>query len=339
MRKFKKIIDAFSYCLGDAVIGVYGKDIVDGKTIEVNADHRGFAASVIKVPVMFETFSQIYEGKLDPVAMLPMKKEHEYDYFGIDSIGQYEYATVDNNLNSLNLNSLKRGNGRGRYNNLKCPSIIYKCQFNYDEYYEDYMSYGSYASSKYDVGKKYPLFDLLEDMVVNSGNEATNMISDAVGLNNLNKRMKKLGLKNTKMSHLIQGKWFYEKGNNDTSAKDMGILLENIYSDNFLNESCREYMQALLNHFGKGFSGSITEKLPKGVIASGKIGVIDKHDHEVAIINNRYIICIMIYDYKTLYEPSKNFLKTNSSQATSYLAEKVFNFLNEGKNELSRHIR
>ena len=173
-------------------------------------------------------------------------------------------------------------------------------------------------------------------MIVLSGNESTNMIVDRLGLNNINRRMLRLGLKNTRMSHLILGKWDYKEGSNDTTAADMGRLLDIIYSGDFLNRACRIYMRSLLNHFGSGYGSSISHKLPNEVISSGKIGIIDGHHHDVAVINDRYIICVMIYNYEEYSE--KNFLNTNTGDVISFIAKHVYNDLNEEKHELSKYI-
>ena len=83
---------------------------------------------------------------------------------------------------------------------------------------------------------KVKLEDLYTLMIILSDNYATNMLIDKLGIDNINKTIKNIGLRNT----VLNRKMFDDKKaslglENYISAEDISILLEKMYHKNLIN--------------------------------------------------------------------------------------------------------
>ncbi|MFQ3675609.1 MAG: serine hydrolase, partial [Endomicrobiia bacterium] len=78
---------------------------------------------------------------------------------------------------------------------------------------------------------KFKLKDLVEVMITESDNIATNIITEKIGLVTLNNIFKEtFGLKDTDMNRYIMNLKLRDRGvENYTTAKEIGLMLENIY--------------------------------------------------------------------------------------------------------------
>lgn len=81
-------------------------------------------------------------------------------------------------------------------------------------------------------------FNLAVLMIQQSDNTATNILIEKLGIENINKTIQELGLKNTKLQRLMMDFEAREKGiENLSSPLDKLLLLEKIYFNKILNDS------------------------------------------------------------------------------------------------------
>lgn len=150
-------------------------------------------------------------------------------------------------------------------------------------------------------GKEIAIPFLINKMIYDSDNEATNMLADRIGIQTINHYMWSWGMNNTMLGHLLCPKVprytssFNPDGSNITTPNDMTQILKHIYDnkDNTLSENTKELSKIIIdNTYRRQIS------LP-GHYAKGKNGLITDDEtgsdiHEVGIIDDRYIISIMI---------------------------------------------
>ena len=94
---------------------------------------------------------------------------------------------------------------------------------------------------------KVILEDLYVLMIILSDNYAINMLIDKLGIDNINKTIKEIGLKNT----IINRKMSYEEKatlglENYISSEDIACLLEKIYNKELIDEKSSEEMISIL---------------------------------------------------------------------------------------------
>lgn len=142
---------------------------------------------------------------------------------------------------------------------------------------------------------KVKLEDLYTLMIILSDNYATNMLIDKLGIDNINKTIKNIGLRNT----VLNRKMFDDKKaslglENYISAEDISILLEKMYHKNLINEKSSEEMISILKN--QRLNGKIPFFLqnikPKIEIAH-KTGEDTNISHDVGIVFSKepFILC------------------------------------------------
>ena len=111
---------------------------------------------------------------------------------------------------------------------------------------EYYRSEGSGSLQYKATDSKYTIDKLAEIMITESDNSATNMLMSQIGgVNNVNQSIRDWGLKNTEVKT-----WLPDlKGNNHTTAREMGQMLYNIDSnEKFLSEFSRKKIFDYMGH-------------------------------------------------------------------------------------------
>lgn len=230
----------FQENMGGAIVSVAFHDLKKRMPdFYINARKLGWAASIIKVPVMIETVRAVDNGRL----------------------------SLDEEL------------------------IVDHC---YTLEVTDHVRY-------LPMGTGITVRELLHHMIVSSDNEATNMLAEKCGLENINQTMQKLGANRTMLAHLLAPKvprlytsWNPE-GSNLTTARDMTQLLTGIYTDTSASaESCAQ-MREILERQGGVILG---QYLPHETIIGGKVGMISDPAtgddvHDVGVINGDYVLSIM----------------------------------------------
>ncbi|MGG7143414.1 serine hydrolase [Clostridium nigeriense] len=85
--------------------------------------------------------------------------------------------------------------------------------------------------------REYTVFELLVAMLIQSDNTAANKIIDIVGMDNINRDIKAMGLKNTVLNRkTTDERKSKDEVENMTSAYDLAQVWKNLYNGTFLNE-------------------------------------------------------------------------------------------------------
>lgn len=226
----------------DAKVKISIYDIKTGVNASVNGGNKGWAASIIKVPILVEVAKQICDGRI---------------------------------------------------------AVDEKLEVNHNFVLEEFDPVSMMAH-----GTKIGVVELMQYMVVNSDNTATNMLADRAGIENINQTMWDLGMKRSMLGHLLcprvprYTRWFNRDGSNITRPDDMTKLFRHIYDPKFsqLSKQVRELSDAILSLTHPIYLN--TGKFAKAKVKA-KIGVIrdpiDGADiHEVGIIDNHLIVSIML---------------------------------------------
>jgi hypothetical protein len=141
-------------------------------------------------------------------------------------------------------------------------------------------------------------------MIVASDNEATNVLADRLGIQNINEHMWELGLSRTMLGHLLcfnvprYKSRFNPDGSNITCTDDMALLLRHIYDRSFSGltpsqgEICREVLSGTsAGYFDAGKFRGREIRTKRGYITDPRAG---SDLHEIGIIDESIIICIML---------------------------------------------
>ena len=133
------------------------------------------------------------------------------------------------------------------------------------------------------VGQRVPLSWLVERMIVRSSNLATNTLIEVLDARRVDDTAKSLGTTTMKVLRGVEdGKAFQQGLNNQTSARDLAVLLEAIESGKAASkESCRRMIDILAR---QEFNEEIPAGLPSGTRVAHKTGWITGVTHDAAII-------------------------------------------------------
>jgi beta-lactamase class A len=133
------------------------------------------------------------------------------------------------------------------------------------------------------VGQQVPLRWLVDRMIVRSSNLATNTLIEVLDAKKVDATAKSLGATHMKVLRGVEdGKAFAAGLNNQTSARDLAVLLEAIESGKAASkESCREMLDILA---AQEFNDEIPAGLPAGTRVAHKTGWITGVTHDAALV-------------------------------------------------------
>ena len=144
-------------------------------------------------------------------------------------------------------------------------------------------------------GLKITIKDLYTLMIILSDNYATNILIDILGIENINKTIKDINLKKTILNRKMFDEEKSSKGiENYTSAKDMGILLEKMYSGELVNKNySKEMMDVLKNQRLNGKIPFFLHSEKAKIEIAHKTGEDNNITHDVGIVfaKEPFIIC------------------------------------------------
>ncbi len=151
--------------------------------------------------------------------------------------------------------------------------------------------------------------EIIEIMIVNSDNTATNKIIDILGYRYLNKGFKGLGLKHTVLRRKMMDFSKRKRGvENYTSASDTVSILMEIYNGKLID---RDTSQMLLSFLSKQkINDRIPRYLPKNIKVAHKTGLERGVVHDAGIIfssKGDYVICVFTKKVKD-YSKAKKFI-------------------------------
>lgn len=133
------------------------------------------------------------------------------------------------------------------------------------------------------IGKNATILELVEDMIINSSNLATNILIEKVGANNVTNLMRKIGAQNINILRGVEDIKAFEKGlNNTTTSLDMFKLYDAIYFNKIAKKESCDIMIEILKR--QNHNSIIPKYLPKSVKIAHKTGTIDKVVHDCGIV-------------------------------------------------------
>ncbi|HKW75299.1 MAG TPA: serine hydrolase [Terriglobales bacterium] len=138
------------------------------------------------------------------------------------------------------------------------------------------------------------LRDLASIMVAVSDNSAANILTDRLGMENINAMLEGLGLHTTRLRRkMMDLKAASEGRENVSTTREMMTLLEAIYRGKVLNkEMTADFFKVLSTHK----ESSMLQGLPDDVTAANKPGELEavRNDSGIVFVKNRpYVLCVM----------------------------------------------
>lgn len=133
------------------------------------------------------------------------------------------------------------------------------------------------------VGQRVPLRWLVERMIVRSSNLATNTLIEVLDARKVDATARSLGTTAMKVRRGVEdGKAFQQGLNNQTSARDLAVLLEAIETGKAASTASSRQMIDILA--AQEFNDEIPAGLPKGTRVAHKTGWITGVTHDAAIV-------------------------------------------------------
>lgn len=151
--------------------------------------------------------------------------------------------------------------------------------------------------------------EIIEIMITNSDNTATNKIIDILGYQYLNKEFKELGLKRTVIKRKMMDFSGRKRGiENYTSVSDIVFLLEEIYKGELVDKDSSQMMLSFLSK--QKINDRIPRYLPKNTKVAHKTGLERGVVHDAGIIfspKGDYVVCVFTKRVKD-YSKAKRFI-------------------------------
>lgn len=141
-------------------------------------------------------------------------------------------------------------------------------------------------------GLEITLKDLCTLMIILSDNTATNMLIKLVGMDQINATMKELGMKKTKVNRLLFDIKQSALGiQNYITPKEIGILLEKMYTERLISKNASREMITLLSN--QRLNGKIPFYITDGTKVAHKTGEDSGITHDVGIVFTKepFIVC------------------------------------------------
>ncbi|HLD29609.1 MAG TPA: serine hydrolase [bacterium] len=146
------------------------------------------------------------------------------------------------------------------------------------------------------IGKKFKISELMDYMITHSDNVATNMLTDKLGLETISGIFTRdFGLKITNMDRSIMDLRARRKGiENYTTAREMGELLDKIYTGELVSKRASGEMLAILRN--QQIADRIPKYLPKELVIAHKTGLMRNSCHDAGIVftqNGDFIVVVL----------------------------------------------
>ncbi len=169
------------------------------------------------------------------------------------------------------------------------------------------------------VGSRIPVRELIFKMITESDNTATNMLTDRLDMDYINRHFLALGLSRTNFARTIMDLRRRDMGiENYTTARDMGNLLDMIYEKKLTGSD--EMMETLK---AQKINDRIARGVPDEWQIGHKTGLMNNACHDVGIVfspSNDYVICVLTTNIRGARRP-KNFISEISFLAASYFGD------------------
>ena len=145
------------------------------------------------------------------------------------------------------------------------------------------------------TGHHFTLKELATLMIIVSDNQATNILIDFLGMENINQLGRELDLKETFLGRKMMDIEARKKGyDNYTCADDISLLLKLIYQENLINKEASQLMLDILLRQQQG--ERLQRYLPSDIKIAHKCGDLDNLENDGGIIwieNKAYILVVL----------------------------------------------
>lgn len=173
-----------------------------------------------------------------------------------------------------------------------------------------HKSLGSGILKDVPVGTKFTIAELIELMIFESDNTATNMLIERLGFDYLNNCFKRLGLEDTHIYRKMMDFRSRRAGKeNYTTCRDLAFLLEEVYRHRLINKDISAKCLELLKR--QKIKDRIPVRLPAQTMVAHKTGLEKGVCHDAGIVftaKGNFLICVLTrHNHKTA-RPAKDFI-------------------------------
>ncbi|MGC9365880.1 MAG: serine hydrolase [bacterium] len=143
----------------------------------------------------------------------------------------------------------------------------------------------------------YQLIELVELMIANSDNQATNILINLVGFFEIEETLKIWCMHNTKIIRMIMDKHAFNQGlNNLTSAEDIACFFRKLWKGEEITGIEKNQMLDILKK--QTIKDRIPSAVPEGIEIAHKTGSITGHCYDGGIIYTHppFILVVLVYN-------------------------------------------
>lgn len=144
------------------------------------------------------------------------------------------------------------------------------------------------------AGAKVSCRELVQLMIAESDNVATNALIDLCGMDAVNKEAKRLKLKRTELGRHMMDTAAAEQGHdNYTCADDLATLLKMVYDQTFVSPKLSTFMLECLE--AQTDNDAISRGLPTGTLFAHKTGTLANARHDGGIVEGKkpYVLVVL----------------------------------------------
>lgn len=142
--------------------------------------------------------------------------------------------------------------------------------------------------------RRYQLEELLRLMIVYSDNTATNVLTDYLGMDDINGTIKRMGCDDTIMQRKMMDFEAAAAGKqNYTTAADVFSLMDRLYRGTLLGEEFDEAMLDIMR--GQSDEEMMRRYLPDEIQIARKSGELEGLNHEIAIVSTEKLDYIYVF--------------------------------------------
>lgn len=169
-------------------------------------------------------------------------------------------------------------------------------------------------------GSVWTVQQLMELMITQSDNTATNLLIQRLGFDALNRSFQQMGLAETRLSRKMMDFSKRKKGiENYTTARDIAVTLRKLYLRQMVSPEVSERCLDLLKR--QTLNDRIPARLPPGTVVAHKTGLEKGICHDSGIVftpAGDFLICVLTRSRNKTSKPAKEFIAQIASHAHRY---------------------
>lgn len=170
------------------------------------------------------------------------------------------------------------------------------------------------------AGTVFSIEELIGLMIYDSDNTATNLLTNALGIDYLNSSFKAFGLKSTALSRKVADYKARDSGiENYTTAQDIALILEKVYHKTLVNRQLSEKCLKLMKL--TRMNDRISAYLPAEAMVAHKTGLERGVCHDVGIVftpKGDFLICVLTKHSEITGKAAKELIARVSSSVYQY---------------------